>query len=127
MNDECIIPDPGQGERTLFPAGLWLAERFRVPYAIVLTGCGLVYAGVAVQVAFEASAPELLADLAAHGLGVAFLPSLFAQYRSDRLAVLQVSPPPLPGRLVLAWRASGPPSPAGRALVSHLLEALASR
>lgn len=84
-------------------------------------------AGLRLHVAFEASAPEALADLAAHGLGVAFLPGPFADYRSDRLAVLQVDRPPLRGRLVLGWRASGPPSPAGRALVSHVREALARR
>jgi DNA-binding transcriptional LysR family regulator len=71
-------------------------------------------------VAFEASSPEVIADLAAHGLGVAFLPGPFAEFRKDRLAVLQIDPPELRGRLVLAWRASGPASPAGRALISHL-------
>jgi DNA-binding transcriptional LysR family regulator len=81
-------------------------------------------AGLRLHVAFEASAPEVLAELAAHGLGVAMLPGAFAAYRSDRLAVLQIDPPRLHGRLMLAWRASGPPSPAGRALASHLRAAL---
>jgi DNA-binding transcriptional LysR family regulator len=81
-------------------------------------------AGIRLHVAFEASTPEALADLAAHGLGVAFLPGPFAEYRSDQLAVLKISPPRLRGRLVLAWRATGPPSPAGRALVSHLRDVL---
>jgi DNA-binding transcriptional LysR family regulator len=77
-------------------------------------------AGMSPRVAFEASSPEAVADLAANGLGVAFLPGPFAEFRKDRLAVLQIDPPGLRGRLVLAWRASGPPSPAGRALISHL-------
>jgi len=77
-------------------------------------------AAVYPHVAFEASSPEVVADLAARGLGVAFLPGPFAEFRTDRLAVLQIEPPELRGRLVLAWRATGPASPAGRALVSHL-------
>jgi DNA-binding transcriptional LysR family regulator len=77
-------------------------------------------AAVSLHVAFEASTPEVVADLAAHGLGVAFLPGPFAEFRKDRLAILPIDSPELRGRLVLAWRSSGPPSPAGRALVSHL-------
>jgi DNA-binding transcriptional LysR family regulator len=81
-------------------------------------------AAISPHVAFEASSPEVVADLAAHGLGVAFLPGPFAEFRRDRLAVLQIGAPELRGRLVLAWRASGPPSPAGRALVTQLREQL---
>jgi DNA-binding transcriptional LysR family regulator len=81
-------------------------------------------AGLSPHVAFEASSPEVIADLAAHGLGVAFLPGPFAEFRGDRLAVLQIDPPELRGRLVLAWRASGSASPAGRALLRHLREQL---
>ncbi len=76
-------------------------------------------AGVRLHVAFEASAPEVLAELAARGLGVAILPGAFAALRAERLVVLQMDPP-LRGRLMLAWRASGPPSPAGRALANHV-------
>jgi len=81
-------------------------------------------AGLAPRVAFEASSPEVVADLAAYGLGVAFLPGPFAEFRKDRLTILQLDLPVMRGRLVLAWRASGPPSPAGRSLVSHVREQL---
>lgn len=57
-------------------------------------------AGVAPRVAFEASTPLALADLAERGLGVAIVPVLR-------------------GRLVLAWRSSGPMSPAARVLVDR--------
>lgn len=76
-------------------------------------------AGIRLHIAFEASAPEALADLAAHQLGVAMLPGQFAEFRADRLAILRIDPPRLRGRLVFAWRPVGP-SPAGRALVSHI-------
>ena len=75
-------------------------------------------AGFVPQIAFEASAPEVIADLAAHGLGAAILPGPFAEFRSERLHVIAISPPELRGRLAFAWRAGGPVSPAGRALVS---------
>jgi DNA-binding transcriptional LysR family regulator len=75
-------------------------------------------AGFTPRIAFEASAPEVLADLAAHGLGAAILPGPFAEYRSDRLRPITIRPPELRGRLAFAWRAGGPSSPAGRAFVS---------
>jgi DNA-binding transcriptional LysR family regulator len=84
-------------------------------------------AGFVPLIAFEASAPEMLAELAAHGLGAAILPGPFAQFRADRLAVLTIDPPELRGRLALAWRAGGPSSPAGRALVGLARAALVDR
>jgi DNA-binding transcriptional LysR family regulator len=75
-------------------------------------------AGFTPRIAFEASAPEVLGELAAHGLGAAILPGPFAQRRSDRLKAITIRPPELRVRLVLAWRTRGPASPAGRALVS---------
>lgn len=74
-------------------------------------------AGFRSVIAFEASSPEILADLAARGLGVALLPGAFAEFRADRLTVIRLGPPELRGRLVLAWRAGSQGSPAGRALV----------
>jgi DNA-binding transcriptional LysR family regulator len=72
-------------------------------------------AGVEVRVAFEASTPHALAELAERGLGVAILPESVARDR----AALHPLPlrPGLRGRLVFAWRAAGPMSPAARALV----------
>lgn len=83
--------------------------------------------GIRLHITFEASAPEVLADLAAHQLGVAFLPGQFAKFRADRLKVLRIDPPRLRGRLVFAWRAVGPASPAGRALISHIRGQLGAR
>lgn len=83
-------------------------------------------AGLALHIGFEASAPETLADLAARGLGVAFLPGPFAEFRADLLKVIRINPPEPRGRLVFAWRAAGPASPAGRALVREFRAALNS-
>ncbi|HKS45761.1 MAG TPA: LysR substrate-binding domain-containing protein [Amycolatopsis sp.] len=74
-------------------------------------------AGFAPTIAFEASDPGVLAQLAMRGLGVAVLPAEFVEARSDRLRPISINRPRLRGRLVFAWRAGGPSSPAARALV----------
>jgi DNA-binding transcriptional LysR family regulator len=72
-------------------------------------------AGVAPRIAFEASTPPALADLAERGLGVAIVPRSVSHSRAD-LHALAIEPE-LRGRLVLAWRSVGPMSPAARVLV----------
>ncbi len=72
-------------------------------------------AGVAARVAFEASTPLALAELAERGLGVAIVPASVPRGR-DELHVLEFVPQ-IRGRLVLVWRATGPISPAARVLV----------
>ncbi len=72
-------------------------------------------AGLTPRIAFEASTPLALADLAERGLGVAIVPASVPRGR-DRLHAVAIVPE-LRGRLVLAWRSSGPMSPAARALV----------
>jgi DNA-binding transcriptional LysR family regulator len=73
------------------------------------------------HVAFEAGDPGTLAALAARGLGVAILPESLAAAQSRDLHAIAITQPALRGALVLAWRAGGAPSPAGRALVEHAL------
>ncbi|GGM61660.1 LysR family transcriptional regulator [Thermopolyspora flexuosa] len=75
--------------------------------------------GFAPRIAFEAADPGMLARLAAHGLGVAVLPRVVAEAHADRLCVVRIDPPALRGRLAFAWRASGPVSPAARALIAR--------
>jgi DNA-binding transcriptional LysR family regulator len=135
--DQPIVAAVGREHELAARAGgpVALADLAEQPVISLPRGTGLrsrldeaaTAAGVRLHVAFEASTPEALADLAARGLGVAFLPGPFAEYRSDQLAVLPIDTPRMHGRLVLAWRANGPPGPAGRALVGHVREALAWR
>jgi DNA-binding transcriptional LysR family regulator len=68
--------------------------------------------GVPARVAFEASDPGVLAQLAARGLGVAILPEPAA-------AGLHTLPLGLRGQIALAWREGGPSSPAARAFMEH--------
>ena len=64
------------------------------------TACAAV--GAEPRIAFEATSPLELAELAAHGLGVAILPSSMAR-NDPKLHVLRLVPA-LRGRLVWAWR-----------------------
>jgi DNA-binding transcriptional LysR family regulator len=72
-------------------------------------------AGLKPRVAFEASTPVALAELAEHGLGVAILPQSVSRTHPGLVAIAIA--PELRGRLVFAWRSSGPMSPAARVLV----------
>ncbi|GHF67683.1 LysR family transcriptional regulator [Kitasatospora xanthocidica] len=77
----------------------------------------LAAAGASAAVGVEAAAPPQLAELAAHGLGVAVLP--------DPGAVPGLRVRPLAGpvplvRIALAWPSERPAAPPTAALVSHL-------
>ncbi|MEV5381087.1 MULTISPECIES: LysR family transcriptional regulator [Streptomyces] len=82
-------------------------------------------AGFRPRVAFEAAAPPVLAQLAARGLGVAVLPAGEDGPAGDgHLRTLAIVRPGIRARIALAWRAAGPASPAARALLDRLREAL---
>lgn len=83
-------------------------------------------AGFAARVVFEAGDPLLLARLAARGLGAAVLPEgAVAAAGLERAPIDLV--PELRSRIELVWRAGGPTSPAGRALVPYLRAGLRNR
>lgn len=123
VTDQRIVAAVGQADpwvRRRTVAVTDLAER---PVIALPPGTGIrrrfdqacAAAGVAVRVAFEASTPGALADLAERGLGVALLPEVAAAARPG-LHALPIAPE-LRGRLVFAWRADGLMSPAARVLV----------
>jgi DNA-binding transcriptional LysR family regulator len=74
-------------------------------------------AGIRPQIAFEASDPITLAELASQGLGVAILPASAAAWLETDLHSVRIVRPQLRGRIELAWRSEGPTSPAARALI----------
>lgn len=76
-------------------------------------------AGIEVSVAFQASAPHIVAQMASQGLGVAVLPeSVVTAFGSD-LHAISIVRPRLRSRIELAWRAAGPFSPAASALIDY--------
>lgn len=76
-------------------------------------------AGIKPRVAFEASDPRVLAQLASRGLGMAILPEPFVGANAGHLHPVEIPSPLLRGRLALAWRADGPVSPAAQALIEY--------
>jgi len=76
-------------------------------------------AGHQPDVAFEASDPYVLAQLAGQGLGVAIVTEPVARAFHGQLPALAITEPSLLGHQALAWRAEGPVSPAARAFITH--------
>ena len=71
--------------------------------------------GVRPSIAFEASAPSVVADLAARGLGVAILSETIAAAHADRLRARIIEDADIPALLTLVWRPA--PSPAAAAFL----------
>lgn len=81
--------------------------------------------GLQPRIAFEATSPELLVQLASQGLGVALLPESVARASKQEVHPLDITRPRPSSRLDLAWRAEGPTSSAARALIAHARAVLA--
>jgi DNA-binding transcriptional LysR family regulator len=77
-------------------------------------------AGVKPRVALEATNPQMLAELAARGLGVAIVPESTALEHDHHLHAVRIVRPFVRGRLALAWRPEGRRSAAARALVAMI-------
>ncbi|MFG2993544.1 LysR family transcriptional regulator [Streptomyces sp. NPDC048257] len=107
VRDETLIClPPGTGLRTSVEAA-WSAS------------------GATPRIAFEASDPLVLVQLAARGLGLAVLPRPFARAHAQQLRTVVIENEHLRGRLALAWRSEGPTSPAARAFIEHARRGLA--
>ncbi|MEC3975247.1 LysR family transcriptional regulator [Amycolatopsis sp. H20-H5] len=126
VRDEEFVAVVGLGDPLATRNTVTLAELESLPFGCLPKGTGLrtaldealTAAGLRPRIAFEAGDPNVLAHLAANGLGVAIVPESLARAYSDRLHLLTVTQPRLRGRLGLAWRADGPISPAAQALIS---------
>lgn len=124
--DAAVSRDDPWGTRSI----ITLSELVERPLIALPVGAGIrtqfdkacVAHNLAPHVAFEATTPTALAELAGHGLGVAILPRSVARSHPG-LTALAITPE-LRGRLVLAWRRSGPISPAAKALVAMTRKAL---
>jgi DNA-binding transcriptional LysR family regulator len=78
-------------------------------------------AGLRPSIAFQASAPSAVADLAGRGLGVAIFSATMATFYTDRLIAVPVTGVATPSLLALVWRPA--PSPALREFVACACDA----
>lgn len=121
--DEAIVVVVGPGDPWSRRASIGLQALTGRPLIALPVGAGIrrrlddacAAARVTARVAFEASTPHELADLAERGLGPAVVPKSVSRSRPDLHAIAIT--PELRGRLVLTWRAAAPMSPAAAALV----------
>jgi DNA-binding transcriptional LysR family regulator len=84
---------------------------------------GFAAVGQRPRIAFEASHPAVLAQLADRGLGIAILPAAENPgSQPSGLREIPITHPQLRGRLALAWRAGAPVGPATTALARHIID-----
>lgn len=115
--------DPLAEHASITLAALTERSLITLPVGSGLRGCineATATIGSHPQVTFEAGDPRLVADLAAHGLGVGLVPRSLAELRGPGLHTLTITHPTMTGRIALAWRAEGPTNPATRHFITHL-------
>ncbi|TQS44434.1 LysR family transcriptional regulator [Cryptosporangium phraense] len=126
VTDEPVVGAVAAGQKG--PAELSIAELEHRPLISLPRGTGIRArledacraAGFTPQIAFEASDPFLLADLAARDLGCAILP---ASVRAPGVRTVPLTPE-IRGQLALAWRETGQTNPAARTFLADARAAL---
>ena len=124
VTDEAIEAVVSHDDPWADRATISLSTLLQRPLIVLPVGAGIraqldnacAAAGFTPRIAIEASTPIALAEFAERGLGVAIVPQSVSRSRAG-LHPIAITPR-LRGRLVLAWRSSGPMSPAARALVA---------
>jgi DNA-binding transcriptional LysR family regulator len=123
--DEPLVAAVSHGDQWAERATVSLETLVERPLIALPEGAGLrtsldtacARARIRPRIAFEASDPIMLAELASQGLGVAILPASAAAWLATELHAVRIIRPRLRGRIELAWRSEGPTSPAARALI----------
>ncbi|MFF3642582.1 LysR family transcriptional regulator [Streptomyces sp. NPDC002564] len=87
-----------------------------------LLDLSLVAAGVDTPIAFSASDPQVLVDMAARGFGVAILPRGAVRSPGDEVRLVPFRDPDLHGRIYLAWPDDRTIDPAAQAVIQHALD-----
>jgi DNA-binding transcriptional LysR family regulator len=127
ITDQALVAAVAHGHALTARTSITLAALRDHPLISLPVGTGLrasldnacAAAGLRPRIAFEASDPRVLGQLASRGLGVAILPEVGARQDPD-LHVLAIVKPRLRARLELAWRSSGPLGPAARVLIEEV-------
>ncbi|MEU4233476.1 LysR family transcriptional regulator [Nonomuraea sp. NPDC026600] len=125
--DQALVAAVGLGHDLVGEPAITLSELADRALVCLPHGTGLraaldeacAAAGFTAHVAFEASEPYVLGQLAAKGLGLAVLPESAVGAARDELHVLEIIEPGLRGRMALVWRSTGSSGPAARAFIDH--------
>lgn len=125
ITDEAIVAVVGHGEPLSDQDTIGLGALEEHTLISMPVGSGLrsvldeacTAAGVRPRIGLEATNPQMLAQLAMRGLGVAIVPESSAREHADDLHALTIVRPRLRGRLAMAWRADGQRSTAARELI----------
>jgi DNA-binding transcriptional LysR family regulator len=131
--DERLVAAVPPGHPLAARPTIGLAALVGFPLITLPTGAGVraaldtacAVAEVDLRVALEASSPDVVAGLAARGLGVAILSESMAGAHRQNLQSVPVTNPAMTSRLELAW-SGGPVGPAARAVASHVRDAFGS-
>lgn len=132
VRNEVLVAAAAAGHPMASAASTTMAELASEPLITLPRGSGVrsivesacAEVGVRPNVCFEAGNPQIVAQLAAGGLGVAIVPGSVVV---DDVALHAIPiEPQLAGRIVLAWRADGYRSPASVAFVERARMAIPS-
>jgi DNA-binding transcriptional LysR family regulator len=133
--DDTLVAAVEPAHRLARRSAIALADLAELPLISLPRGTGLrtaldaacATAGLQPTIAFEAADPKILAELARRGLGVAILAASMVSNDPAGLHGLDIVQPRLRGRIELVWRATGPISPAARALIDAARRFFAQR
>ena len=134
VGDEALVAAVPVGHALAARRSITLADLVRHPLITLPPGAGVRHAfdtacaaaGLTPRIAMEASAPDVVANLAERGLGVAVLSETMAGARASSLRPAVITDPALRSRLELAWRPGGVAGPAAAAFVQFARDAFAS-
>jgi DNA-binding transcriptional LysR family regulator len=132
LTEEPLVAAVAHGHPLATKSKLTLAALSKHPLISLPRGTGLrtcldeACASAAVQprIAFEASDPRMLGELAALGLGVAIMAESMAAARAAQLYAIPVTAPSMRSRIELAWRTEGSIGPAARELIADARRSL---
>ena len=123
--DEALVAavgraDPWASRQSITLETLQSRNLISLPKGTGLRACldsACAVAGFRPRITLEASNPQMLAELASRGLGVAILPASVGRLRARDLRMVTISRPTLRARVEVAWRSGAPLAPAARALI----------
>lgn len=121
------LDDPLAGQSSVTLEAIKDRDLISLPRGTGVRACfdeACAAAGFQPRIAFEASDPNVLAQLAIRGLGLAIVPASVGRTYKGELELITISRPLMRGRLAIAWREDGLISPAARAFIEYAVTTL---